>query len=194
MDKLQEVDKILKEIEKMKREVPFGNSDFQIQNFIANDITPERCFRNTILQLNQKIVALHESKFRRERYVIDIDEAKDSLNKDSIDVFEKRRLSVLIEEKGFYLKNEEKLIDDCIRECNIYYFVLKKLPDIDRNKFEEAERDYWTKRITSDATKEAATGRFEKGTIDAIGKLGIDMKREGNIITFIPQETKKIGG
>mgnify|MGYP001607418056 FL=1 len=118
-NKVTIINEILKQIEEYKAKVPFGNSDFQIQSFIANDTTPERCLRNVTLQLNQKIIALHESKFRRDRYKIDIDEASNSLEKGLNGEYEKRRLQVLIEEKLFYLQNENKLISDCIRECNV---------------------------------------------------------------------------
>lgn len=196
MDKIQKIDDDILKIKKLKEKVPFGNSDFQIKTFISNDITPERCFRNVVLQLNQKIIALHEAKFRRERYLIDIDEAQDKLKKDNIDEYEKRRSEVLIAEKLFYLSNEEKLIDDCIRECNVYYSIIEKLPDIkNRDNFEASEQSYWTQRLQRDVINEIRVkGMVEKGTLESLNKLGIDIKKEADNIKFITIQNLKITG
>lgn len=189
---INEIDIILKEIGEMKEKVPFSNSDFQIQKFVIDGVTAERCYRSSLLQLNQKIIALQESKFRRERYLVDIEEAKDKLKKDNIDKYEKRRLEILIDEKVFYYSNEEKLINDCIRECKLYYTILKKLPDINREKFENSEQSYWIQRLQRDAINDIKIkGIIEKATLESLNKLGIDLKKENNQIVFFVMDNVK---
>ena len=50
----------LSKIQKMMRNVPFGMSVYQIEKFNRGQETPERLYRNCLLQLNQKIRALKE--------------------------------------------------------------------------------------------------------------------------------------
>lgn len=71
---------ILKEIEDTFFDIPFGNSHFQIENFIVNaEITPERAFRAVGLQLMDKLKALKKAKFADKRLEIDIEEIKEKL-------------------------------------------------------------------------------------------------------------------
>ena len=167
-------------------DIPYGNSDFQIVNFIVNEITPERALRSCLLNLRQKAIALKESQIRLKRYIIDIDETKEKLAKIE-NKFEKQRLEVLIEEKTFYLMMEEKLVKDCIREYEVLLACFNKLPKITREEFENKERDYWFNRLRNNAINELKTGgRIEKGTLESLNKMGINISHEQNKSLPIP--------
>ena len=80
------------------KNVPFGNSIFQITTFGHGQETTERQYRNCLLQLDKKLKALQECKFRRFRLEIDIEELRDKLIEEK-NIYEKRRIEINIEEK-----------------------------------------------------------------------------------------------
>lgn len=161
--------------EKMKN-VPFGNSIFQIEKFSRGLETPERTYRNCLLQLNQKIKSLKECEFRRKRLEIDIEEIDEKLQK--AEGFEKQRLDIDREEKQFHLDEEIKLIEDCCIEIKVYENILNQLPDFTREEFEKGEAIYWEKRLLADMKREVLSlGCVAKDTIESLEKIGIEVGR-----------------
>lgn len=163
--------------------VPFGNSVYQIQNFTAGKETPERRYRNCLLQIDQKQRALKECEFRRKRLDIDIAEIKEKML--GAEKFEKQRLEIDLEEKQFGLDYEIKLIEDCIIEIAAYKAILKDLPEFTREDFEQAEQEYWEKRLLNDARREVtSTGTVSPQTIESLENIGFNIGRnkEGQII------------
>lgn len=181
----------IKKIIELMDNVPFGNSSFQILNFTENQ-TPERQYRNILLQLHQKINALKECEFKRKRINIDIQEIKNKLK--IAEGFEKERLEIDIEEKEYHLKSQEKLIKDAMIEINIYNEVLEKLPKFTREEFENAELGYWKDRLENDAKKELiSTGTISVGTQQALEKIGINIKKNNqNQLCFEYSEKIKL--
>ncbi len=164
------------------KNVPLGDSSFQIQNFIAVG-TPERKYRTCFLQLRKKQQALKECEFRRKRKTIDIEEIEKKLK--TAKGFQKRRLEIDLEEAEYGLESEIELIEDCIFEIKLYERILEDLPQVTRKDFEEAEYDYWKDRLLRDAKHEfASIGTVSKGTIDALEQVGINVNRndKGQII------------
>lgn len=156
------------------RNVPFNSSIFQILHFGRGQETPERTYRNCLLQLNQKIDALQACKFRRERTDIDIEEIKDKLK--TANGFERKRLEIDLHEKQFQLENEKKLIEDAIIEVNTYKYILKSLPEFTREEFEKAEPGYWKERLLADARREIiSNGYVGKDTIMSLEQIGFDV-------------------
>ena len=52
---------------------------------------------------------------------------------------------------------------------------------------------YWIQRLQKDAINEIKVrGIIEKGTLEALNKLGIDIKREDNQVKFISKQNLKI--
>ena len=166
-------------LQKLMRSVPFGMSVYQIEKFNRGMETPERLYRNCLLQLNQKMRALKECEFRRKRYEIDLEEIEEKL-KDA-EGFEKRRLEIDRDEKTFNLNEEIKFIEDCYIECRTYENILDGLPEFTREQFENAEGEYWEKKLLNDMRREALSdGRVDKGTMEALEKLGIAVGRNEN--------------
>ncbi len=159
------------------RNVPFGNSVFQILNFTDGKESPARRYRHCLLQLHQKINTLKECEFRRKRSEIDIEELKCNI-KNALS-FNKRRLEVDLEEKEYGLKTEIKLIEDCMVEVNTYKTILKKLPTFTRSEFEGEEQIYWEKRLLADARRElTSTGTIGVGVISSLEGVGLFISRD----------------
>ena len=165
------------------KNVPFGNSVFQIEHFSRGAETPTRTYRNCLLQLHQKYKALKECEFRRKRLEIDIDEIK--LKFETATDFEKRRLEIDVEEKQFNLDEEIKLIEDCIVEIKTYENILNQLPDFSRTDFEKAEGVYWEKKLLNDARLQIMSlGYIAQDTQQSLKQIGINVERseQGQIV------------
>jgi len=169
--------------EKMKQ-IPFGNSVFQIANFIANDETPERSYRAILLNLDDREKALKESYFKRKRREIDIEEIKEKLK--TATGFEKKRLEVDLEEAEWALEVEIKYIEDCLIEIETYKKLLSFFPEFTREDFEKAEIVYWKKRFMKQAQLEAyATGTVSPQLLDSLLRIGIEVTRQDGQLVFV---------
>lgn len=185
----------LSKLQKQMRNVPFGTSVFQIKKFNRGQETPERLYRNCLLQLNQKLMALKECQFRRQRYEIDLEEIEDKLK--TAEGFEKRRLKVDKEEKTYKLEQEIKLIEDCCIECGAYAKILEQLPEFTRAQFEDAEGTYWQRKLLNDLRREVLSiGHIGKDTLESLEQIGIAVGRneQGRIaytnVKLLEEETK----
>lgn len=166
----------LEEIKAQFKNVPFGDSVFQINKFNRGQETPERLYRNCLLQLDKKIRALNECKFRRRRIEVDIAELKSKLHK--ANPFDKQRHEIDIEEKEYQLDNELKLIEDAFIEVETYRQILKTLPMFTREEFEKGEGEYWKRRLLGDMQNEVlSTGSVKHDTIKSLGQIGISVGR-----------------
>lgn len=164
---------VLDELREAMENVPFGNSQFQIEKFILDEPSPERQYRKALLQINQKLAALDECKFRRQRLEIDLEEIDDRIAK-SKNKFEKQRLKIDKEEKELQLTKEVKLINDAIIEVETYYKVYSSLPKFTRKQFELSEYVYWERRLIADAERELlTTGRIDLGTLKSLNQINI---------------------
>lgn len=175
----------------MFKNVPFGNSVFQIMNFTAGKETPQRRYRHCLLQLNQKLNALKECEFRRKRYDVDVQELKEKIN--LAKGYEKQRLEIDLEEKQFHLDIEIKLIEDCLIEIKTYKQILENLPEFTREEFEQAEQEYWEKRLLGDARREFIAHRtVTPQTIESLENIGMVVgKNEKGQITYTKASQSK---
>lgn len=164
------------DIEEKIRQVPFGNSVFQIQHFVADQHTPERLYRSVLLQYTEKMKTLKLCSFRRRRFEIDIEEAEEKLK--STTGYDAKRLKIDIEEKQFGLEQELKLIEDCMIELKVYEDIINGLPEFTREEFEKNEPLYWKKRLLHDAELECnATGTLSVGTLQSLDRLGVKFRK-----------------
>lgn len=156
--------------------VPFGSSIFQIQHFVADQITPERSRRHVLLQLDAKLKAMNECRFRRRRKEIDIEEISEKLL--SASGREKRRLEIDLEEAQYYLESEIKLINDAIIEIQAYEKILDALPEFTREEFEVAELGYWKQRLIKQGDTEFISGgTIGVGTLQSLEQIGLILNR-----------------
>jgi hypothetical protein len=131
---------VLKEVENAYYDIPFGNSDYQNLAFMmGSQITPERAYRALGLRLHSRINALKQAKYQKLKTEIDIEEKKYKINHEKTDPFEKRRLEIELIEIEESVSQTNKLINDCIHECNFLYSLFTKFPRYTREEFERGE-------------------------------------------------------
>lgn len=179
----------LEEIEKSFMEIPFGNSDFQIENFIINaQITPERAFRAVCLTLRAKIGALRESYYNRKRQQIDLDELKFKITNPDINEFDRRRAEVDYEEKLAQESETKKLISDALHEVEVLYKYWKILPHPTREEFEKNEKEYYTENLSRQIV--GINGAIESlaNMGYALTENGIEKIEEKNLIETLNQK------
>lgn len=169
----------IKKIIKDSEQIPFGNSAFQILNFISKDFSNERIYRKVLLQLTERYRGLQEARIRRKRLDIDLREIVNKKSKSS--GFALERLKVDEEEKLMGLEYEDKLIKDALVEVELYIEIYEKLPKFSREEFEKSELEYWKDRLLSDAQMEMLGGRVEKGTQDSLKRIGIEIGTDRKI-------------
>ena len=160
------------------RNVPFGNSVFQITNFTDGQESPARRYRHCLLQLHQKQRTLKECEFRRRGIDIDIEELKHKIEKYPEGSFKRQRLELKLERKEFGLEAEIKLIEDALVEVAAYKALLKDLPTFTREEFEQEEYGYWEKRLLGDARREiTSNGTVSPGVMSSLERMGIMVGR-----------------
>jgi hypothetical protein len=166
--------------------IPYGDSLFQIENFIA--VGPDgRKLRTCQLQLRKKLSAIEECKLRRRRLDIDKREKEEKLQ--TAEGYEKERIQVDLDEIQYKLDSEIELIEDCVIEAKYYQGVIDSLPKMTREDFEAEEKSYWTNRLLNDARREIATsGRVEKGTLESIEKIGLKLGRDDQNNLIVMEE------
>lgn len=156
--------------------IPLGDSKYQIENFIASE-PPSRRARTILLQLDKKYGALKECEFRRRTSEIQKQQFTEQFN--SSVGYNRELYQIEIEKIDYQLEHEKKLIDDALEEVRIYTELLDELPQYTREEFEALEEQYWHDRFLNDARCEyISTGTVSVGTIQALEKIGIDVRRK----------------
>lgn len=164
------------DIKNRMQEIPFGNSVFQIAQFILNQESPERAYRAALINYDAKMKALKESEFRRKRKDIDLREIDEKLLK--AEGFDKERLLIDKEEAEYGLNEELKLIHDCEVEIEAYKKVIEALPAYSREDFEKSELAYWKTRLLKQAQLEIkSTGFITYGVLDSLFKIGLQVSK-----------------
>jgi hypothetical protein len=187
--KLQESElgKIATEYEEAFFDIPFGNSAFQIRNFIINAAhTPERAYRSIGLGMRAKINALKEAYYNLKKEEIDIEELLAKVKTDQMNDFEKRRTVLEIERKEEIRQDLKKLINDALAELQEFHAVFKSLPRFTRQQFEAGERKYFEIRL-----QKMALG--VQGPLESLDNMGADISQLlGRQIPKIPKVMDKV--
>lgn len=165
----------IEEFKEKIKSVPFGNSQFQIRNFIAKEYENGRALRTIYLQVWDKIKCLENNKYDQELKLIDIEEMKESISKMSTPSYEKRRLEIKLKKELFNLECSNKSIADALEELKVYFNILETLPkEITREEFEKEEFSYWKKRLGSTAARQIASmGTIKEDVLESLEKMGV---------------------
>jgi hypothetical protein len=143
---------VIKEYEEAFWDIPFGNSAFQIENFVINAAqTPERAYRAIGLTMRAKIQALKEAYYNLKKQEVDIEEAQEKIDSKYHTKWEKKRALIDIEQKQEMKNDTMKLINDALAELSVLYSVFKKMPRYTREQFEKGEREHFRIRLTKQA-------------------------------------------
>lgn len=138
------VETLITEIENAFFDIPFGNTDFQCENFvIASSITPARAYRTIGLQMHSLLLNLREMKYAEKKHQIDILELEEQINDESIGKFEKMRKQLDLEKLKQGDLWKKKLVSDAIQQLNLYYSHFQKLPKFTKQEFENQEALYF---------------------------------------------------
>ena len=173
MPQMSETDfgRIVDEYEEAFNDIPFGNSGFQIENFIINAAqTPERAYRSIGLGMRAKINALREAFYGLKKEDIEIEELTAKLKTDQLNDYERRKTILEIERKEEIRRDVRKLIKDAMAELAVFYRIFKKLPRFTREQFEAGERKYFEIRL-----KKMALGI--QGPFESLDNMGMDVSQ-----------------
>lgn len=143
---------IIDEIEDAYFDIPFGNTGFQTEAFvIASQITPARAYRSIGLQMHSILSSLRSKQYDKEKHQIQIDELKHIIASPDTDQFERRRKEIELKEVLISSRWGDKMIQDSIKELNIYYAYFKQFPRYTREQFEKEERMYFEQSLQRQA-------------------------------------------
>ncbi len=145
---LQNSPDIIREIEQAFYDIPFENSQFQMEHFvIAAQITPERAYRSIGLQMMNKLQALNSAKFVKMKQNVDLDEIEHRLQDPALNEFDKRREEIKKQEILESQSWNDKLINDTLITLNILYSHFKQLPKYTREEFEQGEKLHFEQKL-----------------------------------------------
>jgi hypothetical protein len=166
--KKEHISTVLKEIEHRFFDIPFENSFFQDQYFIINaEHSKPRQYRAIGLRLMNRINAVKEYMYEKEKKQIDVDEMTQKF--DTATEFGKRRIQLelsKIKEDQQYL---EKLLNDALKEISFLYMKLQEYPNYTREEFEQSETDHFKEKLGRQAIGIT-------GALDSLANMGIDIK------------------
>ena len=141
---MNDVPNALQEIENAFFDIPFGNTDFQCENFIiAASITPARAYRTIGLQLHAILNSLNQLKYSEKTKQIEILELKEKIADTNTNKFERMKAEVKLEELQSNDKWAKKLVSDQIHQANLFYKHFKSFPNYTRLQFEKEEQLYF---------------------------------------------------
>ena len=188
MQDLTKYKTLLSEIQDSFLSIPFGNSDFQIANFIINGAhTPQRAFRAVCLSLRDKILSLNEAYYNELKFQVDLDELQEKIGDPATDKFERRRMEIDYEQKISQQRDNEKLLIDAIHEVELLYSFWQKLPHPTRAEFEAAEEDYFKISLTKQVLG-------IDGAVGSLENMGYVLNAQGRLQNSAPKliDTLKI--
>jgi lysozyme len=124
-------------------DIPFGNSEYQINHFIIGETSSKtRQYRTIGLQLFGLFKTIGNLYFDIKESSLEIENILNRISSES-DPYTKQMLQLKIDRKNFEVLFTTKLLHDAKLECNVYIDLLKKLPELTREQFEAGEKEYF---------------------------------------------------
>ena len=167
--------------------IPFGNSQFQNEQFVINaSLTPQRAFRQVALELNSRLGALRQGYFGARRHEVKKAQLKDKIT-NTVDLYEKQLLEIDLEELVAGESTTKKMVMDTLEEVKVFYSYFEKLPQFSREEFEAGEREYFETRL-----KKQVVGIV--GALESLDNMGVDVGATNNpkVLPMIEQLQKLI--
>lgn len=147
--------KLMKKAFEFFNVTPFGNTEFQIRNFVLNNKeypTPFSKYRQAKIELWARFQSLVEDHFQYREALADIELEKAKIEKwsqydDPIKKARIKKARINIDRNLFKIQVIKKMVKDRIREMKIFYnIILEEEPKI-RGSEEEEDLRYWKERI-----------------------------------------------
>lgn len=146
---VEDIGKVLTDLEDAYFDIPFENSDFQNRAFVmAAQQTPARAYRAIGLRMFAKIRALKEYLIQQERNAIDIEEKEAKIADPDTSDFDRRRLRLDILQITEQKKWGEKLKNDALRELNCLHHEFLHFPKYSREQFELEEAKHFHAKLS----------------------------------------------
>lgn len=151
-DDTNNIDNIINEIETAFFDIPFGNSTFQVKNFIlGQSITPERAYRSIGLELLNVLRRIKTQIFDMRINEVKTRQKKEKLSDPGLDKFEREILELELLKDANSDNYGKKLLNDAIVDFEFLYNEFKKYPKFTREQFEQAEQNYYTQSLERQA-------------------------------------------
>lgn len=139
---------VLEDIQNAFFDIPFGNSKFQIESFvIAASITPARAYRAIGMQMQVMLTNFEGLQYDKKMQDIKIEELQAQVNDENINIFERKRKQLELENLIKENKWSKKLLNDALVELNLYYEYFKSMPRYTRDQFEAEEETYYEQSL-----------------------------------------------
>ena len=179
----QYTDKLESELLDKCLDIPFENSLYQDEAFILNtSYTDARAVRNIGLRLSSKVQALRELEYSLEKAAIEKEQLEAKVHADP---FEKRLADLEIKKRMGGMAYTQKLLKDCLYECEYLRAILAKLPKLSRSEFEAQEKQYFLESLTRQAI-----GLPE--SVKSLEAMGEEIKREYTL-EYKPTLSERLG-
>lgn len=160
---------LISKLEEQFYDIPFGNSGYQIQQFVLNEqITPGRAYRAIGLNMLSLIDTLKLNGYKKQRADIKLKYREKELNTLDPDTVEAELLALKIARDKEANNSLNKLINDAVTELNVYYKELKKYPEYSRKRFEDEEALHFHLKLNRQLETE------DNGAIASLMNIKID--------------------
>ena len=161
--KFEQLSGDMEQVQKRLFDIPFGNSAFQIDSIVAGEKTPERAYRALLLNYTQRYKDLEHGSICREQSQNKVKMLKNKIAKlkakisefDSVKgALEIEELNLTIIDTELEIKKivsgwefENKLSTDCVQELKHMMNMIAKMPEYNRQDFEQAEEKHFDKSL-----------------------------------------------
>lgn len=140
--------------------IPLGMSKFQIDHFVLSQESPGRRYRQVVLELHQRYLALKAASFRQARLHRELEILQEKLDKGHGDAILTR---IDLEEKAHDKAMDDLLLRQMISEAQGLLEHYQAMEHFTADEFEHAEMSYWQTRLLADAERQM----ISNGTVDA---------------------------
>lgn len=181
----------IKEVQEKIKDLPFGNSEFQIRKFIASEYGKARNVRMIYLQVWEKLRTLENNKFDQALKLIELEELESKISRDLFEnIWARKKAVIELEKAKFNLECANKTIADAIEELKIYHKILSEIDGhekITREDFETEEYQYWVNRLGNTAKRQLASmGTVKEDVLESLDKMGLKVvPRQGGGVDLI---------
>lgn len=146
--KLKNIEKLFNQLLDIYREIPFGNSNYQIIHSVINKEKsfPHRASRGAGLYVIDKLQNLYNYVLSEQELKIKEKQLKNKL-KNEKDVLEKKLIKIELKRMQFSKNLNKKLIQDLLEEIKVLLPVIERVGKISKEEFEEREPLYFEEKF-----------------------------------------------
>lgn len=146
----------LQEIESAIAGIPLDDrTPWRIKAHVLDKETDEENYVHCLRQINEKLNAVNEAKFKHQLDQVDLEELYDHL-KCPPNKFDKARTEIKIKQAEYKIQHSLKYVDDAIHTLNMFYTCFKELKEkvgeLTREQYDASLPKTWSKKIEREIT------------------------------------------